>query len=453
MLICSLLLSIALVSANLEIKKDVISSVAIKDLNVPAEYKLEITNLGADDTFTIYSLVGIELQPNESFSIASHETKTIVLKAYPSLTLKTSPDYYSFEYKISGKNSGIQSDELSATLVYLKDAFNFYIDDINPNSNKAVVHFNNRGGYAFKNISLKLDSAFFTKSLDFPLVGSEQRTIEIPIDPEQTRALVAGPYIVNAKINTEGLSVNSQAVLNFQEMPGIETTQSSEGRLLNRIEIKKENKGNTNLDVSVVISKNKFASLFTTFNVEPVRKESKGFTYTFIFEDNIAPGTSLDVIAKTNWWILIGLIVVIILVYYFIDKYVRNKLVLKKTVNFVRTKGGEFAIKVNIHLKARDFVEKIKVIDRLPPMVKVFERYGAFAPDRVDEKNRRIEWNLSALGRGEERVFSYIVYSKVGVMGKFELPMAGAIYEYEGKIKEASSNQAFFTNEPGMKRD
>jgi hypothetical protein len=189
------------------------------------------------------------------------------------------------------------------------------------------------------------------------------------------------------------------------------------------------------------------------FNIAPTRKESNGFTNNFIFNAQVAPGQSLDVIAKSDWWILIGIIVEIILIWYLIDKYIRNKLVLRKTVSFVRTKGGEFALKVNIHLKARDFVEKIKLIDRLPPMVKVFERYGAFAPDRVDEKNRRIEWNISALGRGEERTFSYIVYSKVGVMGKFELPMAGAIYEYEGKIKEASSNQAFYKNELGIKRD
>jgi len=452
-IISLLLLNLAVVSSQLDIKKEVVSPVAIKDLNIPAEYTLTITNLGASDTFNIYSLVGITLQPNESFTLGANEVKVIDLKAYPPLELKVSPDYYSFDYKIAGQKAGIQSDELAITLVYLKDAFNFYVDDINPESTNAIVHFDNRGGHVFSNINLDLSSAFFTKTLSFPLGAFEKKTIEIPIDKEKSRVLVAGPYILNAKISAEGVDTATSVVMKFTEAANIETKQTDEGILFNRVEVEKLNKGNTNLDVSTVITRNKFTSLFTTFNIKPTRKESKGFTNTFIFDAQVAPGKSLDVIAKTDWWILIGIIVAIILIWYITDKYIRNKLILRKTVGFVRTKGGEFALRINVHLKARDFVEKIKIIDRLPPMVKVFERYGAFAPDRIDENSRRIEWNIAALGKGEERTFSYIVYSKVGVMGRFELPAAGAIYEFQGKIKEASSNQAFFKNEPGAKKD
>jgi hypothetical protein len=449
----ALLLSLALISANLDIKKTVVSPVAIKDLSIPAVYTIKITNNGGADTFNIYSLVGLRLEPNESFSINTGETKEITLKAYIDMPLKVSPDYYSFEYKISGVNSGLQSDELAATLVYLKDAFNIHIDSINPLSDKTIINVDNRGGYFFKNVSLDVSSDFFLKSINFDLLPFEKKQIEVSINKEKARTLIAGPYIVNIKLNVENLDATTSTILKFEEMPGIETKQSDEGILLHRIEIEKVNNGNTNIAVAVPITVNKIASLFTTFNVHPTKKESKGFQNTYIIEQEIAPGTSLKVIAKTNWWILIGIIVGIILIYYLTDKYIRNKLVLRKTVTFVRTKGGEFALKVNIHLKARDFVEKIRIIDRLPPMVRVFERYGAIAPDRVDEANRRVEWNLSALGRGEERVLSYIVYSKVGVMGRFELPMTGAIYEYEGKIKEASSNPAFFNNEPGAKRE
>ena len=83
-------------------------------------------------------------------------------------------------------------------------------------------------------------------------------------------------------------------------------------------------------------------------------------------------------------------------------------------------------------------------MDRLPPMVKVFERYGLAMPDKIDEKNRRLEWSIQALGKGEVRELSYIIYSKIGVVGKFELAPAEAFYEYMGKIKEASSNSAFY---------
>ena len=69
-------------------------------------------------------------------------------------------------------------------------------------------------------------------------------------------------------------------------------------------------------------------------------------------------------------------------------------------------------------------------------MVKLFDQYGLTRPDRIDERLKMLEWNVSGMSKGEERVFSYIVYSKIGVVGKFELPQTGAIYEYLGKIKE-----------------
>jgi len=42
---------------------------------------------------------------------------------------------------------------------------------------------------------------------------------------------------------------------------------------------------------------------------------------------------------------------------------------------------------------------------------------------------------------------TYIIYSKVGVLGRFALPTATAIYEKEGNIHETESNKAFFMAE------
>jgi hypothetical protein len=84
------------------------------------------------------------------------------------------------------------------------------------------------------------------------------------------------------------------------------------------------------------------------------------------------------------------------------------------------------------------------LIDRLPLLVQLYEQFGKETPSRVDERNKRIEWNFDKLEEGEIRVINYIIYSKVGVLGKFALPQATAIYDKDGKIKEAVSNQAFY---------
>jgi len=120
---------------------------------------------------------------------------------------------------------------------------------------------------------------------------------------------------------------------------------------------------------------------------------------------------------------------------------------LRKKVSFVRTKGGEFALKITVFAKAKKYVERVSIIDRLPALTKIYKRFGGEQPTRIDEKNKRIEWVFEKLEENETRVLSYILYSKIGVVGKFALPPATAIYEKQGKIKETKSNNAYFVSE------
>lgn len=431
-----------LVSAELNIQQQEVAIMAVKELNIPAMFNLQITNLGQTDNFNIYNLVGLEMMPNESFQISKGETKTIPLEVYP--TLK--PDYYSFEYKINGEKLGIQNDKIAIIIAGLKDVFSFYIDDINPDSASAIIHFDNQGKHSFDNVTVELSSPFFSQTVSFSSEGSENKVIEVPLDKNQIKDILAGSYVVNGRLTINDASAQISTILKFNEKPEVQTIESNEGWLSQRHEIEKKNLGNTKNSVTITITKDLISSLFTSISPVADKKQIKGFTLVYTFQKELSPGESLKVIAKTNWWILILIIVVIILAYYLINKYILAKLVIKKTIQQVRTKGGEFALKVNLHVKARDYVEKIRIIDRIPSMVKLFDQHGLTKPDRIDERLKMLEWNVSGMSSGEERVYSYIVYSKIGVVGKFELPQAGAIYEYLGKIKEATSNVAFFIN-------
>lgn len=439
--------SFAMISANLEISKQTISSIGVPSLDKPALFNITLKNLGNDDNFLIYSLAGVDIKPNESIFIANGQTKSILTEFYTLFPIKTSPDYYSLEFKVKGLQTEAQVDEVSVILVAPKDAFDIILEDITVDSQNAVLHFKNKYGGRFDKVSLELTSPLFEFSQDFSLNGNEDKVLEIVLDAETIKTLLAGQYIVEAKIKVADIIAEKKAVINFNERTGIAVLESIEGRIMIRHEIEKKNNGNMPAQVSISVSKNLFASLFTSFNIVASKKELSGFRIISTFNKQLSPGESLKVIARTNWWILVALIIAIWVIYYLISKYVANKIVLRKNVSFVRTKGGEFALKVSIKVKARDFAERIKIVDRLPPMLKVFERYGIAAPEKIDESNRRLEWNIAALSAGEERVLSYIVYSKIGVMGRFELPAAEAIYEYQGKIKEASSNRAFYLNE------
>ena len=125
----------------------------------------------------------------------------------------------------------------------------------------------------------------------------------------------------------------------------------------------------------------------------------------------------------------------------------KTNLVMRKKVSFVRAKGGEFALKVSVFVNAKKYIERVTITDRIPYMVKLHERFGVEQPKRFSEKDRKIEWEFEKLETGEVRVLSYIIYSKVGVLGKFALPPATAVYDREGEIHESQSNKAFFLAE------
>lgn len=438
------MLSMPFLSASLEINEIPISSIAIPELNKPAIFNITITNNGPSDEFLMYSLAGIYFEPNETFSINRGATRDFTVMVYPKIPLKISPDYYSFEYNVKGRNTE-QQDDVSITLVKLKDALAISAGNINPDSTNAVITIQNKYGGSLEKLNVEFSSLFFEEKKEITLGPNEIKKVEVALNQEKLKSLVASPYIVTVKFNSGNVAAELTTTMNFEEKEGILSSQSSEGIMVQRYEAEKKNTGNTKATVNIVISKNLFSALFTSFNIMPNKKEYSGVHFDYSFTKELSPNENLRVIAKTNWWILVVILLVIGLIWYMIDKYLRNKLVVRKSASFVRTRGGEFALRISLHLKARDFVERIRIIDRLPPMVKVFEREGLSVPDRIDVANRRLEWNIQALAAGEERTISYIIYSKIGVVGRFELPSAETIYEYNGKLKEAQSNSAFYS--------
>lgn len=435
---------------DIDISKKDVSSMAIVELNKPAIFDITINNNGDEaEILQIYTLISrVNLEPKDSFIVEQESSKTIEVKAYP----RNIPGSFSFEYKIKNAGGEIKTDNLAMSIVRLKDAFDIYSENIYPGLKKATIHFENKGGHSFSNMQARFLSAFFDSTQAFSLGPYEKKEFEIDIDEGKTGELFAGPYIMDTKLTIEGKDADTSNIFEFTEQPGIKTTESSEGFINKRYEITKDNQGNTPIDIEILVKKNLLASWFTTFSMAPSNQDKVGFYTYSIFKKTIEPGESLTIVTRTNWWFLILIVVGIILIWYLTRKYVTTKLVLTKRVSFVKTKGGEFALKISLIAKARDSIEKLRIIDRLPAMVKIYEKYGPVTPDKIDEKNKRIEWSVENLRKGEERIFSYIIYSKIGIVGRFELPTAKALCETHGKLKEFTSNRAFFINEPDAKK-
>tara|TARA_Y100000034_G_C6903201_1_gene418336 strand:- start:2001 stop:3371 length:1371 start_codon:yes stop_codon:yes gene_type:complete len=443
-----IIISINLISAiNLDVSSKQIQNSIITDLEEPAIFELTIRNLEETEDFEIYSLVGVDITPNK-VNIESGKSKTLEIEVMPQKSILSEKRIFTFEYKIKNSANEIQIEKLSINIIGLEDTISIKPDNINPNSKIITILMKNKLNYDFQNTKLSFQSAFFNYNQDISIKPNEEIELDIPLDLEKLKSSVAGNYLLNTNIEFKQENANIESIIKFLEQEGIETNENKEGVLIKRQEIIKNNVGNVIKQVEIVSQRNILSYLFTTFNIVPTETTRQGFNINYIWKKEIVPNEELKVVIKTNWFYPILIILFAIALFVLIRKSVERDLELRKRVSFVKTKGGEFALKVTVKAKAKKFIERINIIDKLPPLVELYGRYGAISPDKVDLKNRRLEWNITSLNEKEERIFSYIIYSKIGIVGRFELPKARAVYEKQGKLKETESNRSFFINQP-----
>jgi|TARA_Y100000034_G_C6903329_1_gene418483 hypothetical protein len=451
-LFIAVLLLLPFVSAiNLNIEKQDSNEIIIQGINQPAISNLKITNLGASDNLQFYNLLGFSMAPKGTVYFGQGEAKIIELMIYP----KENFNYrgpYSFKYFIMGKDNSKISQELTIKIIDLKDALEIGSGEINLESNSLEIYIHNKENFNFEEINIKFNSVFFEFEETFLLEPNERKNFKVELNKEEFKKLMAGFYTLNAEVNVENKKVDLEGVIKFTEKDILTTTKKDYGLLINTQIIKKKNEGNVLASSEIVIKKNIFSRLFTTLSPEPdiVERYNSNVYYTWIRE--IKPGESMEIIVKTNWLFPFLIILFIIAIVVLAKQYSRTDLILRKKISFVKAKGGEFALKVSIFVNAKKHIEKVSVIDKLPSLVKIYKKFGGEEPKRINEKNKRIEWEFNELEEGETRILSYIIYSKIGIIGKFALPKATAIYEKDGKIHESESNKAFFVAEQRGKK-
>ncbi|MAH03621.1 hypothetical protein CMI39_02430, partial [Candidatus Pacearchaeota archaeon] len=329
----------------------------------------------------------------------------------------------------------------------LKDAFEIGSGEINPESNSLEIYIHNKENFDFEEINVEFSSAFFDITKNLSLGPNERRNFDVQLNKEDFKKLMARFYTLKAKVNVEDEKANVEGVIKFVEKDIVTTTKKDYGFIINTNIIEKTNKGNIITKSETVIKKNIISRLFTSFNPEPDIVERDRFNVYYTWSVEIQPGEKSEIIIKTNWLFPLLVIFFIVTIVILVKQFSGTHLNLRKKVSFVKAKGGEFALKVTIFIHAKKYVERVNIVDRLPSLVKIYERFGGDKPSRINEKNKRIEWEFEKLEEGETRIISYIIYSKIGVLGKFALPSTTAVYERDGEIHESESNRAFFVAE------
>lgn len=436
---------------NLEVEKTSSNEVMVSGIDQPVVFNLKISNLGVADNLEFYNLLGFNMFPKGTVPIEANQVKEIQLEVSPIGEFKHKGSY-TFEYFIRGQDSTEIRERLTFKIIELEEAFEIGSGEIDLESNSMEIYIKNKENFDFGEISAKFSSVFFEVEENFSIGPNERKNFTIHLNKEDFNKLIAGFYTLNSEIKVKDKKANIEGVIKFAEKDIVLTVKKDYGLIINTKIIEKTNNGNVVSPTETIIEKNIISRLFTSFSPEPDIVERKGASVQYTWNQEIKPGESFEITIKTNWILPILVIVLIIVIVVLTKQYSKTNLILKKKVSFVNVKGGEFALKVSILVNAKKYIERISVIDRLPQLVKIHERFGGEVPTRINEKTRRVEWDFEKLEEGESRMLSYIIYSKIGILGKFALPRATAVYEKEGEIHESESNRTFFLAEP-RKRD
>lgn len=442
---------ISMVSAiDVDVQKLSSNEVLVIGTGEPAKFDLSITNNGQSGNFEFYNIVSFKMSPDTVF-VGEGETKNLSLELIP-LGDISERGSYTITYYLKGDDGTQEQRTLTFRILEIEDALTIYASDLDPESTSVDVSIKNNENFDFESIDVRFDSQFFTFDGSLMLGPMDTETFNVELNPDDLRGLMAGFYTLTAEVSAGNDKGVIESVIKFVEKDIVTTVAEEFGFLINSKIIEKTNDGNVIQQTETVVKKNIIPRLFTSLDPAPDIVEREGATVYYTWIDELRPGQTIEITVKTNWLFPFIVILFIVGIFILTRRYSRANLMLKKKITFVHAKGGEFALKVSIFVSAKKYLERVNVTDRLPPLVDVYERFGGEKPVRIDKKNKRLEWSFEKLEAGEMRVLSYVIYSKVGVLGRFALPSATAIYEKDGEIHEAESNRAFFVAEQRKKR-
>ena len=432
-------------ASAIQITPEYSTDIIIKDFDSQILLTLKITN-ATPGTYNLYTLADISIQPSETFEITGNFTqKEFILKPKENLDIIGN---YAFTYTLNQRGVEKHEQRMLLKVKDFEDTIEISSDSIDPSSDKISFYIQNKEDTTLENITATFSSIIFDETKTFTLKPNQK--LEILVSPYENilKKTSAGVYIITTTFQTKDGEKKIEGNLYLGEKKGITTTEDKSGILIQREIITKVNTGNVVESIQIQTQRNIFSRLFTSFNTEPTSTERDGMTIEYTWrKEKLDPAEAYVIKAQTNYVLPFLIILFATLAILGYIRYSQTKLEITKSVAPVKTKNGEFALKVTLSMKAKQDIENVTLIDKVPAIVKIYKKFGTIKPDKIDAESRRIHWHIGDLEMGETRLFNYIVYSKVGIVGKFSLPKALAVFEKEGNIHEVDSNNVFFMNE------
>jgi hypothetical protein len=440
-----LMLALPFASATITIDEQTQIPVIIAGAEDSAPLMLRITNTNAPAEFEIYSLVGVKITPSEL--TLQQGTHLVEITASPSASIiRSTRGLLLFQYELYNQQSGRILDQKLLKIVDLESIFAIRPTTIKPGDTAADFVLTNVENRTVTDVHLKIDSPFIEHEVTLTMAPYEQKRISVPLKAPELARQVAGHYVADVSFEFGDAEADREWEINYLESSGLSVNETSSGLVIRKHNTIKTNDGSVPITATISYHRDLLSRLFTTLSPDPEQVTKEGLGVTYLWTQELAPAQSLNVVMTTNYTVPFIVLLIVIgagaLAWWIFWK----PLVVSKNVHPVRTKGGEFALKVTIAIKAHKNLTNVMLHDHIPHTMQLYQQFG-IRPHTIDESARKLSWQLGHLNAGETRVFSYVVYSKMRVVGNFHLPLASATAMADGKPVHVSSNQTAFVSE------
>jgi hypothetical protein len=428
-------------AADFTITKQAVNDVVAIELTIPARYDVTITNDRADKSFEFVSIIDTTILPKNTGVIAMGDSATVPVSVLPLNRVRYN---FNFEYFVRDNFGNSVKDSMFVKILPIAEIISIDMPkEVARDDTLLPVRIINKENINLGDVVIIADAGAFMASTTIAIPANTAVTANIPLTGTKIKTSEAGVYPLKITLflnNEYNYTVND--TINLKEFSSISTQDSIDRSFFGYTKIlTRTNTGNIKQIVTIELPYANFIErTFTHFDILPTgRMQSKDGA---MWQRELSPGESFTVRAITDYTVLIVIILLIIIAIVAYILVMRRRMVVHKKAIPVKTKGGEFASKIVILLKnvSGKEIMNLNLVDRLPLTTQLYEKFGSIKPDKTDK--HAVEWNFPALLPGEEIVVSYVLYSKIHMVGAINLPTASLSFtDAQGKRKTVSSNK------------
>lgn len=311
---------------------------------------------------------------------------------------------------------------------------------VDPRENVTVkVNLINRNPKNITDMKVVLSSALLNRETRTSLGPLGRRVVEEvfsldPLTPPRKDVLSVKLFIDDALLEPE---LNEPYSIGSYSDIGIASSEVSRLFLKSVNSTTYVNRGNVKASRIIEVQTNFFKGYFTSAQPKPFSIERNGKRF-LAWELSLEPAESASITRTVSYRRLIVLVLIgalVALLYYLF----RSPVYAAKSASvFSLKEGGISEIKVIIRLKNRSgsAFERLTVTDHIPTIAEVSAGadIGTVKPASIynDGRVTIVKWEIDKIEKGEERVLSYRMVSRLAILGSVTLPGV-AVRFYSGK--------------------